>query len=151
MAPRSKATTAPATAPTGSVAVAEPPTEVTSPASTDAVKKPGRPAGSKMVTADNVVIEAIEAETDPNPFGREGGYTVPEDHALYKAFMKTYETTTTARVVTPEPEAVIKLLRKIASQTGLGVRVKKGLTKDGGQTVKFQGVKRRERKAKPAE
>jgi len=77
----------------------------------------------------SVSFEGLEEETDPNPFakGERKPYgersRVPEDHPLYAPVRATHANQKAARLITAEPDELIRLLRKIADQQGLGVRI----------------------------
>lgn len=114
------------------------------------VKRRGRGPSTNLAA---VVVGEIEAEQDDNPFAR-GAYLVPEDNIVLLAFRSTYKAQKAARVYTDEgssSEDVVKLLRRIASQEGQGVRVqaKEVADRETGKArpaVIFQATDRRTRK-----
>lgn len=114
--------------------------------STPTVEAPKPRKPREKVNLD-VKIEGVEATTKENPFARGSHSTIPDDHPLVQAFAQSFEHERTVTVKTPDPEAVVRVLRKIAFQRSQGVRVK---IDDGGQHVHFlaRTAVKRTRKAK---
>lgn len=65
-------------------------------------------------------ISAVEG----NPFARGPRALIADDHPLVVAYRETLDTGEPLTVQTDTPDAVVKLLRKIAGQHELGVKVK---------------------------
>lgn len=111
-------------------------TTATAPAETEKVRAP-------RVSLDDVKIGGIAAETSENPFAR-GNREIPEDHPLVQAFRQSYDAQAAVRVGTETPNAVTKILRRIAAQEGKGVRIK-----EHDDAVTFQATDRKKVVRKP--
>lgn len=112
------------------------------PAATVDAPTPPVEARKHLDPADVVVTEVKPVEGG-NPFAR-GSKDVPADHPVVRAFDLSWEKKTVLFLGTEQPEGLIKLLRKVAAQKDLGVRVN---AKDGG--VYFEAKTKRARAAKP--
>lgn len=88
----------------------------------------------------SVKIEAVQPVEGGNPFAR-GSKDVPADHPAVRAFDVSFEQGKVLFLKTEQADDLVKLLRKIAAQKDLGVRVNK---RDGG--VYFEAKNKRARK-----
>lgn len=109
-----------------------------------AVDAPTPPAEArKHLNPADVVVTEVKPVEGGNPFAR-GSKDVPADHPVVRAFDLSWEKKTVLFLGTEQPDGLIKLLRKVAAQKDLGVRVN---AKDGG--VYFEAKTKRARAAKP--
>lgn len=125
-----------------------PPKSATATAPTPPVEDAPTPdvkAPRKHLDPASVVITAVTPVEGGNPFAR-GSKDVPADHPVVKAFDLSWEKKTVLFLKSEQPEGLIKLLRKIAAQKDLGVRLN---AKDGG--VYFEVKVKRARKTKDTE
>lgn len=100
---------------------------------------------SQAVKLEDVPFGEIKT-TAPDTFKR-GNRAIPEDHPLVQAYRQSYEKKVGIDVETTEPDALTKIIRRIANQEGKGVSVKR--PRDGVVSFLAQDRKKVVRK-KPA-
>ncbi|ARK07688.1 hypothetical protein Toil_gp05 [Rhodococcus phage Toil] len=113
MAPRKTATA------TEAPATEAPEAPATEAPATEAPKRHKAPA----IKAEDVKVTGMRAVTDANPFAR-GDRRIPEDDQILQAFRQSYDNKAPVELDTPDPDAVVKWLRRIAAQETKGVRIR---------------------------
>lgn len=93
-----------------------------SPAPASTAPKSERAKKSSAVKIEQVQFGEIQPAA-PDTFERKTN-AIPEDHPLVQAFRASYDNKRGVDVPTTTPDALVKILRRIANQEGKGVAIK---------------------------